>query len=213
MATELERLTKICEKPIDPALIEKARMKFQSFDKNKLKELQASIASFFLTDSIKMKTRQIIKRQMKKNDIIVIYLAFLGFICNILSSSYYITFETIDFTDKGINMFSNNEIPNSTLAVQILRFISFFSTILLLTFIFRHYLIRLKFMIYKQIVEITSTLISTKLIYYLICELILCSVHSPPFLDNIVVIINSYSGKPTRIDVDLILSSIIPIRA
>ena len=72
---------------VNPELLEKYRNKFNSLDKSKRMELEASIAWLFLTDDIKKQKRELLQKSMKINDIILLVLAFIGIFCNVISSS------------------------------------------------------------------------------------------------------------------------------
>jgi len=213
MITELGKLEKICEKSINPVLLEQARHKIKSFDKSKVKQIKAIIGRFFITDSLNLSNRQKIQLQMKWNDLLAIFMAMIGLICNIISSAIYITFDKMEYALDGVYYISIQVIPNPSAEVQILRFCTSVSTLILLFFIIRHYYIRLEFMIYKQIVDISATLTSTKLIFYLLLEILICAIHSPPYLNNFTVLVDTTTGTPTPVDLDLILSSIVPMRA
>jgi hypothetical protein len=89
------------------------------------------------------------------------------------------------------------------------------TTVLLLIFLVRHYLIRLRFERFKQKVDISANLYSTGLIWKLLLELVICLIHSPPFLNDVKVSITSTNKNESfdyQCDLDLFLSSIIPMR-
>lgn len=102
--------------------------------------------------------------------------------------------------------------PSTT--VQVLRGITSLSTLILLILIFFHYKTRLTFLIFKQREELDASLYSTGLIYPMIMELIICTIHSYPFMDNVRVYIDTTGTNPIAVpvDIDLIISIIIPWR-
>ncbi len=103
-------------------------------------------------------------------------------------------------------------VPNYTNTVTILRAVTSFSTILLIMFLIRHYLMDLNFLIIKHKVEISSTLYSSGLLWKLLLEIFICVIHSPPYLNNVRVNIPKTNGDPCYVDLDLFLSSLIPLR-
>lgn len=98
--------------------------------------------------------------------------------------------------------------------VQILRGVTTLTTLLLIIFICLHYKNRLTFLIFKQRVELQSTLYSTNLLWPMIAEVIVTLIHSPPYMDNIKVAFMTTGSKPVKIDVDidLIISCLVPCR-
>lgn len=102
-------------------------------------------------------------------------------------------------------------VPNKTFLVTILRVITSISTGFLIIFLIRHYFIRLKFDKFKQKVDISATLYSTGLLWNLLLEIIVCIIHSPPFMDELKINLPT-NNKENYVDMDLVLSSIIPLR-
>lgn len=102
--------------------------------------------------------------------------------------------------------------PNVTTVVTVFRFITSITTILLCIFLVRHYLIRLEFDRFKQKVDISATLYSTGLLWKLLLELLICLIHSPPYLNNVRIGIPTTSGAVTMVDIDIFFSSTIPLR-
>ncbi len=103
-------------------------------------------------------------------------------------------------------------IPDESTMVTVLRATTSATTFILCFFLFRHYFIRLKFDKFKQKVDISATLTSTGLIWRLIFELFVCIIHSPPYLNNIKIAIPTTTGEENLVDLDLLFSSIIPLR-
>lgn len=199
-------------KRLNPILLEKYRNKFKNLDANKRKELEASICNLFMTDEIKKNKRESIQKTMKHNDISMMIFAFIGIITNVISSSMYLKSKHITDSEGKINI---QLIPNETKLIRYLRMITSFTTLLLIIFLIRHYNIRLKFLIMKQKISVASSLYSTGLIWKLLSEILICLIHSPPYLNDICVTFSSTTGtnhEKYRVDIDLFLCSIIPLR-
>lgn len=197
---------------VNPELLEKYRNKFNSLDKSKRMELEASIAWLFLTDDIKKQKRELLQKSMKINDIILLVLAFIGIFCNVISSSLYLSTKKISDSDGKINI---QLIPDETKVVFYFRLITSATTLCLMFFLVRHYFIQLRFLIFKQKVSISSSLYSTGLLWKLLAEIVICLVHSPPWLNDVCITFSSTTGtngEKYRVDIDLFLSSIIPLR-
>ena len=197
---------------INPELLEKYRNKFNSLDESKRIELEASIGWLFLTDDIKKKRREQLQSIMRTNDIVLLILAFIGIFSNVISSSMYLSSQKVSDAEGKINI---QLIPDETNTVFAFRVVTSITTLFLLIFLIRHYLIRLKFMKFKQKVSISSSLYSTGLLWKMILELIICAIHSPPWLNDVCLTFSSTTGtnhEKYRVDVDLFLSSIIPLR-
>ena len=200
------------EKKINPELLEEYRQRFNNLSIKKQRELQASLCFLLIPDELKKKKREEIQKTMKYNDTIILIFAFIGVFTNILSSSLYLKSHQVTDHEGKINI---ELIPKETKFVLILRIITSITTILLLILLIRTYLIRLSFLKFKQKLHINSTLYSSKLLWKLILELLICSIHSPPKLNDICVTFTSTTGtnhEKYRVDIDLFLSSIIPLR-
>ena len=199
-------------KRINPSLLEKYRNKFKNMDPNKRKELEASICNLFVTDEIKKNKRESIQKKMKYNDLAMMSFAFIGIFTNVISSSMYLKGKHIKDSEGKINI---QLIPNETNFIRILRSITSITTFLLIIFLIRHYNIRLKFLIMKQKISVASSLYSTGLIWKLLSEILICLIHSPPYLNDICITFSSTTGtnhEKYRVDIDLFLCSIIPLR-
>ena len=193
---------------VNPKLLEQFRDSFTSLDESKRKEIEASLGNLFLTDNIKKKIHASIERKMKINDLALIILAFIGIITNVISSSLYLTPKIIE--KKSIIL-----IPNETNTVFTFRLITSITTIFLLISVIRHYNIKLEMLIFKQNVSITSSLYSTGLLWKLFAELVICAIHSPPWMNDITITFSSTTGNSSTkyvVDIDLFLSSLIPLR-
>ena len=150
---------------INPELLEKYRNKFNSLDESKRIELEASIGLLFLTDDIKKKRREQLQSIMRTNDIVLLILAFIGIFSNVISSSMYLSSQKVSDAEGKINI---QLIPDETNAVFAFRVVTSITTLFLLIFLIRHYLIRLKFIKFKQKVSIISSLYSTGLLWKMI---------------------------------------------
>jgi len=200
------------EKKINPKLLEEYRERFNNLDIKKQRELQASLCMLLIPDDLKKKKREEIQKVMKYNDTILLIIAFIGVFTNILSSSLYLKSHQVTDKEGKINI---ELISKETKLVLFLRTITSITTIILLILLIRTYLIRLKFLKFKQKLNINATLYSSKLLWKLILELLICSIHSPPKLNDKCITFTSTTGtnhEKYRVDVDLFLSSIIPLR-
>jgi hypothetical protein len=85
--------------------------------------------------------------------------------------------------------------------------------LILIVLIILHYRNRLIFLIFKQKVNINSTLYSTGLIWPLILEILVCLIHTPPYTDNKTFAITTNMTKQVvQLDIDLLISCLVPIR-
>lgn len=195
---------------INPTLLENARKKIQNMDEESKNNLKTSISWFFLPDNLKKITREKIQARMKIIDIFSLILAAIGIMSNIIASSLYIKFEKIQ-TDNLIDV---NVIGTPSNTVTTLRWITTGSTFILLLLVLYHYITRLQFHIFKQRLEISSNIFSSKLIFFVLLEFCVCAIHTPPYLDNVTVPITTSGENPVtvQVDLDLILSMIIPLR-
>ena len=178
-------------KRINPSLLEKYRNKFKNMDPNKRKELEASICNLFMTDEIKKNKRESLQKKMKYNDLTMMTFAFIGIITNVISSSMYLKAKHIKDSEGKINI---QLIPNETKLIRLLRTITSITTFLLIIFLIRHYNIRIKFLIMKQKISVASSLYSTGLIWKLLSEILICLIHSPPYLNDICITFSSTTG-------------------
>ncbi len=90
-----------------------------------------------------------ILKLMKNNDKITIFIAFIGIILNIVASSNYIGFSK-KWNEDGSTV-SILIIPYNTDLVFFFRSLTSIFTLILIFLLYRHYSIRLKYEIFKQI--------------------------------------------------------------
>jgi len=57
------------------------------------------------------------------------------------------------------------------------------TTIPLVILVFRHYILKLRFLKAKDIIDPSETLKSTGMMKIMIAEILVCFIHSPPFLN------------------------------
>jgi hypothetical protein len=184
------------------------KKRYDSMTDIQKKELVSAISWFFLTDNIKKNIRLKIQRDMKLMDIASLIFALLGVLTQIVASYFYIEFVKKEEISKIIlivgGKFSIDVVSNiDSNTVQILRFITSFTTLLLLILIVMHYKTRLNFLIFKQRVDINASLFSTRLIYPMLLELLICVIHSYPYMNGVMVQINSTTSDQMKIDIDL----------
>ena len=65
---------------------------FGFLDDKIMKEFESSLGYLFLPDVLKIKTREKIESQMKKNGLIAIILAFICSFTSLLQSAFYLNF-------------------------------------------------------------------------------------------------------------------------
>ena len=174
-------------------------------------EWKKAISWFFLTDSIKKKIRNEIEHKCKTLDIIIILFSGLGLLTNGLQSLFYLEFNV---TAKN-NLYTIKVKGKSTNLVEILRFITTFSTIIVIILLIINYNIRKNLLIFKQQVSYNSSLWSTGLLIPLIVEIFLHLIHTPPYLNNVMINMSTTDTKRivVPIDLDLFLSVFITFRA
>jgi len=187
-----------------------AKSTSEALEKSKCGELEYNIGWLFYSDKLKKKKREAIQEKMKNNDKITILLAFLGIVFNIIASAKYITFSK-SWNDERTRI-SINIISNYSSLVIFLRYLTTISTLIMFFFIYRHYTLRLESDKFKQKQPLNASMYSAGLLWMFIFEIILCSVHSPPFLNDFKVNIRQISGASNLVDLDIFLSSMIPIR-
>lgn len=208
MATQIDylELPKFQDDNINKEMLKTSRKNLESLKPEKQQELMAALGWLFLTDDIKLKYIDKKKREMKINDLIALIFAFVGLITNITASYMYASSYLLPSKDENNqDTMSIIVFTNPTPVVQLLRLITTLTTGILQFFIYRHYQLRMEFMVIKQKVEVTSTLYSSGILWYMIIEMFICIFHSPPFLDN--VKITSFN-----IDIDFYLVSLITFR-
>lgn len=195
---------------INPELLEKARDKIKNMSEKSRNELKTSISWFFLPDSLKKATREKIQSKLKFIDMISLIVATIGIITNLFASSLYISFKEIR---KG-NSITIEIIPQDLSSVYLLRMITSITTVILIGLIIWHYICRLNFQIFKQRLEVSDGLWSSGLFFKLVFEILLCLIHTPPFLVNKTVSIMTSDDIPqvVNVDWDLIITSIISLR-
>ncbi len=88
---------------VDMEVYKKVKLKYNEMPENSKQELLQSMSWYFLTDEIIKKTRLQIQANMKKRDIISLFLGALGVLTNILASFNYINFEKVEEADGKIN--------------------------------------------------------------------------------------------------------------
>lgn len=194
----------------DINILKAARQKTQMMSKESQDNLITSISWSFIPDNLKKQTRERIQANMKIVDIFTLIFASIGLISNIIASSLYITFEKyidgnfieVIVTGKGSNL------------ITILRWITTVSTCILIILIIVHYNIRLNFQIFKQKLEVNSNIFTSNYIFYILMEIFVCGIHTPPYIEGVKVPIATSGefSKTVNIDLDLILSIIIPLR-
>ena len=176
-----------------------------------------SISLFFLTDDIKKKIRQEIEQKLIKLDILTILMSGLGLVTNGLQSLFYLKFKIIKTTynnDKE-DTFTIDVSGEPSNITEIFRFITSFSTVIVIILLIFHYNIKKNLLIFKQQVPFNSSLWSTGLLIPLIVEILLNLLHTPPYLNNITIKLSTTDTESIEvpIDLDLFVSVFITFRA
>ena len=171
----------------------------------------------FISSDMKIIVADKIRDRLKINDLVAMLLAVIGIILNIVGSSEYANFKF-----KSVPILKQNKVVEGIKivytgiesdAVFYIRLCTTFTTIVLLLLIYRHYYLLLRLMIYKKKIPLSSSLCSSGLIWKLLLELVVCSIHSPPKTNNIIVNIASLNGTQLIADIDIFLSSWVSLRA
>ena len=135
----------------------------------------------------------------------------LGLLTNGLQSMFYLHFTVISVN----NLYTIKVEGKSDNFVEILRFITTFSTIIVIILLIINYNIRKNLLIFKQQVSYNSSLWSTGLLIPLFIEILLHLIHTPPYLNNIMINMSTTDTKKivVPIDLDLFLSVFITFRS
>ena len=156
-----------------------SQSKIERMTEKEKEEWKTAISWFFLTDTIKKKIRLEIQSKMKIIDILTILFSGLGLLTNALQSMFYLHFKILKPTEDTRTIQVKGD---SKGYIEILRFITTFSSLIAICLIIMHYNIRKYLLIFKQQIELGSSLISTKLLYPMLIEIILNVIHTPPYL-------------------------------
>lgn len=184
-----------------------------SKNKKVQEDIEKGVAWVFTTPNLKFKKAKELKEKLKYNDIIGLILAFIGLALNIYSSNSYMHLDLNIYKESGVSKISIHFVGDETDLVFVLRVITTISTAILIFFLIRHYIILTEKLIYEETVPLHSTIYSTKNYLKLICEIIICLIHSPPGFNQIIVTIPAINGDPVDVDFDIFLSSLICLRA
>ena len=170
-----------------------------------------TITWYILADNIRDKIRDFIEKKMKKLDITIIILAFLGIVTNSLQMNFYLHFTKI----KTDNRYTINIEGKSSNLIEAFRFITSISTLVIIILVILHYSFKKIFLIFKHEIPLDSSMLSLNLTFPMIIEIIFLIVHTPPFFNNIVINYN-YSGlngeEIIPIYLDLFISAFILTR-
>lgn len=126
-----------------------------------------------LPEKLKYSLRKKILKKIKINWLIGLVLALIGVLFAILASEEYYS-ENLDTRKE------RNE-ENTTTTV--FRFIVSISTFFLLFFIFNHYRLLLQFLKCKEFIDGNQNVFTTGQWKWMLIEILICSIHSPPFLN------------------------------
>ncbi len=194
-----------------------AKNKMNNKSTNFKTKLKDYIGWLFISNDMKIIVADLIRNKLRTNDLVAMLLAVIGIILNIVGSSEYANFEF-----KAVSLIKQNKtiegikivyIGIESDAVFYIRLCTSLTTAILLLLIYRHYYLLLRLKIYKKKIPLSSSLCSSGLIWKLLLELIVCAIHSPPKINNILVTISSLNGNELTADIDIFLSSWVSLRA
>ena len=180
---------------------------FKFLDDKIFKEFNASLTHLILTDKVKIRIKKGIETKMISNDKISLVLAMVGMITNIIQSVLFLTFDKVQDSSSTASIIISTS-PSEI--ITFLRFICLFSTLALIYLIYLHYLYYLRLLKIKDIINASSTIYSSNLVWYMILEMMICSIHTHPFFYYSITI--SYLNNDVPVNIDLITTSIIPFR-
>lgn len=194
------------EDVMTPEILSRAKEQTRKLSSIEQEHWRQAISWFFLTDIIKTKIRTEIQRQMKKHDFGTLILSILLIFTQFFQLFFYLNFTKIIDTEKGI--ISVQMIGESSILIESLRTISSLGSVSLLGLTVFHYILKKNLLIFKQQYEINSSYKSTRLLMPLIFELFLSVIHTPPFLNNILISLRIFEthSKNIPIDINIIIS-------
>ena len=132
----------------------------------------------FLIDSQQRKLIHHLARKLKINDTISALLAIMGIL---LAYFEYEDFYGVPSSfDSSGNIIIQSGQYYETSNGRVYRIVIGISSFLLCLTIFNHYSIRIRFLKIKQKLDSHETLVSTKMIWYMLIEILFCIIHCPP---------------------------------
>ena len=132
----------------------------------------------FLIDSQQKKLKLNMANKMKINDTISSILAYAGIIMAYFEyEEFYGSIVNSNETDVALRTYKDQYIE--TPLCRCLRIIIGISSLLLCISVSIHYILKLEFLKLKQKVDAKDNLFTTKLIWFMISEIIVCIVHCP----------------------------------
>lgn len=198
----------------EQAAIDKHRRKLKEMKSSDKKLLEQEIIFLLMTDRMKEEKAKAYKQQLKRNDQLALLFAMLGILLNILSSSYYMNFDLkiTKVENEDYNRILLDHFGIETPTVTYLRISTSISTVVLVILLVRHYFILRNIGIYTYKLTFTSKIYSSKFIWKIFIEILICAIHSPPSLDNFKISVQTLDGTYVDADVDFFLSSWILLR-
>ena len=177
----------------------------KTLDHKQKKQWQRTIVWYSLADYIKDKVRHYIEQRMKILDIIIILLSGLGLLTNGLQMLFYLSFTKVREED---NTFTIKIEGNSSTLIEILRFITSGSTLLVLFLIIVHYEIKKNFLIFKHEIPFNSSFCSKNLIIPMIVEIVFTLIHTPPFFNDVKIKLQTTGTNSEKVPIflDLFIS-------
>lgn len=175
---------------------------------NKQKNLwQRTISWQSLADYVKDKIRRYIEKKMKTLDLFIIILASIGLITNALQTMFYLNFSVLRSPDG----FSIKISAEQSTFVEILRFITSSTTLLVIILIVFHYEVKKNFLIFKHEIPFNSSIFSKNLIIPMIIEIIVIAIHTPPYFNGMTFKIATTGPNSETVEIyaDLLISVLI----
>jgi hypothetical protein len=145
-----------------------------------------------------------IKKKIKICDLITLICAYVGMLCAIIGAENNVIF---NFPNQGrvIEKVTIIYDPYQTI-VTVNRFIVSITTLIVLVCLCIHYSYYLILEKYKANIKFDENLISSGLWKFLIIEIILNIVHTPPYIDGFVVIYPVSGKNPAKLNIDFIFT-------
>ena len=194
---------------MDKKFLEKVKRQFDRLTETEKEKLRVSISWLFLNDSIKRKIIGNIQKKLKFYDFISVIFSLLSIFTEFLSSYYYFNVTLI----RNENLVSVKVGYNKKKRVEILRALTSLITIILILLITIHYHTEKMLKIFRQNLDVTTSLYETGQLPLFFLELIILLIHTPPFLNGITVSLTTFdSNKAYDIDIILFINVIVLLR-
>jgi hypothetical protein len=194
---------------MDKKFLEKVKRQFDRLTEVEKEKLRVSISWFFLNDSIKRKIIGNIQKKLRFYDLISVIFSLLSIFTEFLASYYYLDVQL----ERHDNLVSVKVGYHKKKRIEIIRAITSLFTIILIILIIIHYHTEKMLKIFRQNLDITTSLYETGQLPYFFLEIIIILIHTPPFLNGITVSLTTFdSNKAYDIDIILFINVIVLVR-